>query len=173
MADYDEGPPGQADDERIDEAIERPAPREPLAQEGATQLGAVKYVHAAFLVTGVLGAFVSGKALTGIWNSLANWPAAVAKVPFLIRYSEDERPDFTMTLGLLIGIVAVWRSYKNPPIQKWAHEVAAELSKVHWPDKQLVTKGTVVVLVASAFATVYVGLLDQLWGFVTALVYHV
>jgi preprotein translocase SecE subunit len=44
---------------------------------------------------------------------------------------------------------------------------------VTWPNKEAVTNGTIVVVVASAVAAVYIALLDRLWTFVTALIYDV
>ena len=40
----------------------------------AAHLGAVRYVHAAFFVAGILAAFLSGKILAMIWHALAGWP---------------------------------------------------------------------------------------------------
>jgi preprotein translocase subunit SecE len=136
-----------------------------------TQLGTAKYVQAAFLTVGVLGAYVAGKVLATFWNLLASWPSAVRAVPGLLSYAEDERTNFTMPLGALIGIVGVVYAVRKESVRQWADEVATELYKVHWPDREVVTNGTIVVLVASAFATVYVGLLDRLWAFITNLVY--
>jgi len=139
--------------------------------EAPTNLGATKYVHTAFFVVGILVAYVAGKILAGVWNALSAWPPAVRAVPQLLYYGEDERPAFTMVVGVLIGILAVVQFFRNPRIRQWADDVAGELSKVVWPTRETVTNGTIVVVVASAIATVYVGLLDRLWGFVTTLVY--
>ena len=133
--------------------------------------GASKYVHAAFFVIGIVTAFVSGRVLSGVWNALAAWPPAVRAVPQLLLYGEDERPSFTIVVGVLIGVFVVRRMFRSPGIRQWADDVAVELSKVVWPSRETVTNGTIVVVVASALATVYVGLLDRLWGFVTTLVY--
>lgn len=179
MADNDDKQPDETESEASEiEVVAAPRSADSGADDelvpgeaGPAQLGATKYVHAAFFAAGVLVAYLSGKILGATWNHLADWPAASERMPFLLRYSEDERPTFTMTAGLLIGVIVVWRTYRATEIQRWADDVATELSKVHWPDRDLVTKGTVVVLVASAFATIYIGLLDRLWGFVTALVY--
>ena len=59
---------------------------------------------------------------------------------------------------------------KTSPVE-FMRQVQAETKKVVWPTRETVTNGTIVVIVASAIATVYVGLLDRLWGFVTTLVY--
>jgi preprotein translocase SecE subunit len=137
----------------------------------ATQLGATKYVQTAFFAAGIAIAYVSGKALNALWNSLAEWPTAVRYVPQLLRFAEDERPTFTLLAGAVIGIVVTIIYYRREGIRGWAYEVASELSKVTWPKRDAVTNGTIVVLAAGAFATVYVGLLDRLWSFVTMLVY--
>jgi preprotein translocase subunit SecE len=134
-------------------------------------LGATKYVHAAFFVVGIVVMYVSGKILAGIWNALAAWPAAVRTVPQLLLYGEDERPRFTLVVGVVAGAFTVFRMFRNAGIRQWADDVAVELSKVVWPTREAVRNGTIVVVVASALATVYVGLLDRLWGFVTTLVY--
>jgi preprotein translocase SecE subunit len=137
----------------------------------ATQLGATKYVQTAFFAAGIAVAYLSSKALNALWNSLAEWPAAVRYVPQLLRFAEDERPSYTLVAGAIIGIVVTIIYYRKESIRGWAYEVASELSKVTWPKREAVTNGSIVVLAAGAFATVYVGLLDRLWSFVTMLVY--
>ena len=135
------------------------------------QLGATKYVHAAYFVAGTLTAFLSGRVLAGVWNALAAWGPAVRAVPQLLLYGEDERPAFTMVAGAFIGILAVVYFVRSDEVRRWADDVATELSKVVWPTRETVTNGTIVVIVASALAAIYVGLLDQLWAFVTSRVY--
>jgi preprotein translocase subunit SecE len=78
-----------------------------------------------------------------------------------------------MVAGAIAGIVTIAITLRNGNVRKWADEVAAELYKVHWPDRETVTNGTLVVLAGGVFATVYVGLLDRLWNFVTNLVYGI
>jgi preprotein translocase SecE subunit len=137
----------------------------------ATQLGATKYVQTAFFAGGIAVAYITSKVLNSLWNSLAEWPPAVRYVPQLLRYAEDERPTFTLLAGAVIGVIVTIAYYRKDSIRGWAFDVASELSKVTWPKRDAVTNGTIVVLAAGAFATVYVGLLDRLWSFVTMLVY--
>jgi preprotein translocase subunit SecE len=136
-----------------------------------SQLGATKYVHAAFFAAAILAAFLASKMLTSAWNRLAEWPAAVRLLPALLRYGEGERGTFGMVGGVLVGGIVLWQIYRRRNIRDWADEVAIELSRVTWPTREQVTNGTIVVLVASAVAAVYVALLDRLWAFVTTLVY--
>ncbi len=144
-----------------------------VAFEGGApaQLGTARYVHAAFFAGAALMAFLVGRVLAVVWNSLAEWPAAVRAVPQLLRYAEDERFSVTIIVGVVVALTTVFLLYRKAHVRQWADEVATELYKVHWPDREVVTNGTIVVIVASVFATVYIGLLDRVWGFITNLVY--
>ena len=134
-------------------------------------LGWERYVHAAFFVAGILAAYIASKTLVLAWNSLANWPAAVRAVPALVALSEEQRDSYAMMAGAGVGTVTVIQAYRKENVRIWANEVAAELSKVTWPTREAVLNGTLVVVVASAIATVYVTLLDKIWSFLTTLVY--
>ncbi len=134
-------------------------------------LGTQKYVHAAFFGAGMLLAYLSGKLLALAWNLLAEWPMAARAVPQLLLYGEEERGSIMLSVGALIGLIAVIQAYRKPHVRQWATDVATELSKVTWPEKSMVTNGTMVVVVTSVVAAVYIALLDRLWGFLTTLVY--
>ena len=137
----------------------------------AGNLGATKYVHAAFFAVGILTAFLGSKILGGAWTHLAEWPAAVRAVPQLVAFSEEQRDTYCMVGGALIGVVGVLQAYRKEGVRTWAGEVATELSKVSWPNRQAVTNGTLVVIVASMIAAVYVAVLDRFWSFLTTWVY--
>ncbi len=141
------------------------------AVEGAASFGSDRYVHAAFFAAGILAAFLASKTLVLGWNSLAGWPAAVRAVPQLVSFSEEQRDTYALVAGAVIGTLTVAQSYRKESVRIWASEVAAELSKVTWPSREAVLNGTLVVVVASALATVYVTILDRIWSFLTTLVY--
>ncbi len=154
------------------EAEESALEKAPEEERVASQLGgAVRYVHAAFFVAGMLAAYVCGKLLLGLWNALADWPVAAKAVPQLIQYGEDERGGFSLAVGAVVGALIVLHYFRKPSTRTWADEVAAELSRVTWPSRETVTNGTLVVLIAGAVGTVYVALLDRFWGYLTNLVY--
>lgn len=163
----------RAEHEKEDLAAEAKAlSHESATETAAEQLGAhARYVHAAFFVGGILVAFISSKILGVVWGSLADWPAATRAVPFLLRFAEDERGTYVLVAGALIGLLTVVQIYRKEHVRRWADEVALELTKVTWPSRETVTNGTIVVIVASMIATVYVALLDRFWGFLTHLVY--
>lgn len=137
----------------------------------AESLGADKYVIAAFFGVAIGVAYLVGKLLGALWGTLAGWAWAVRQIPFLLRYAEDERASYTTLVGAVVGIAVMTACLRNERVRRWADDVALELSKVTWPKKETVTNGTIVVIAAGAFATIYIGLLDRLWGFVTTLVY--
>jgi preprotein translocase subunit SecE len=140
-------------------------------ENAASTLGSERYVHAAFFVAGILAAFIASKTLVLVWNSLAGWSAAVRAVPQLVSYSEEQRDSVALVAGAGIGTLTVIQAYRKENVRIWANEVAAELSKVTWPTREAVVNGTLVVVVASALATVYVTILDRIWSFLTTLVY--
>ena len=137
----------------------------------ASAIGSERYVHAAFFSAGILAAYVASKMLVLIWNSLSGWAAAVRVVPQLVSVSEEQRDSYALVAGAVIGTLTVIQSYRKESVRTWAGEVAAELSKVTWPTREAVLNGTLVVVVASALATVYVTILDRIWLFLTTLVY--
>jgi preprotein translocase subunit SecE len=141
------------------------------AQPLAGSLGAIRYVHAAFFALAILGAYVVGKVLVLAWGAIAEWPAAVRAVPQLAVYAEDQRDGITLAVGAAAGAIGVIQAYRKERVRGWADAVAGELSRVTWPNRETVLNGTIVVVVASAIATVYVTILDRFWSFLTTLVY--
>jgi preprotein translocase subunit SecE len=153
-----------------DTAGESPVVRDDEATEPA-QLGSAKYVHASFVALAVFVGYITSQLFALVWNSLAAWPLALQYVPQLVRYDEEVRGDVGLVVGAIVGIITVVRIYRKPNIRVWADEVAAELTKVSWPDREAVTNNTIIVIVASVVATVYVTVLDKFWGFATGLIY--
>jgi preprotein translocase subunit SecE len=137
----------------------------------ATIMGATKYVHAAFFAVGILVTFLGSKILGGAWTHLAEWPAAVRAVPQLVAFSEEQRDTYCLVGGAVIGAVGVLQAYRKEGVRTWADEVATELARVSWPNREAVMNGTLVVIVASAIAAVYVAVLDRFWSFLTTWVY--
>lgn len=147
-------------------------PKQGEPEEGpAAALGAQRYVHAAFLAAALVVAFVTHKALGFAWATLAEWPVVSNAVPQLLSFSEEERETTTLVVGALAGALTVIQIYRREGVRRWADEVATELSKVTWPAREVVFNGTLVVVIASLIATVYVAVLDRFWGFLTNLVY--
>ena len=157
-----------------DEAIERAdgdVGADDDAAPAAGVLGATRYVMAGFFTTGIACAYVIGRAIAAAWGKAADTMWVQMSMTFVARVGEEERSEYSTALGAELAIGLVIYAYRRPDVRQWTDEVASELAKVTWPDKSEVTNNTIVVLVTSAFATVYLALLDRFWGFVTNLVY--
>ncbi len=141
------------------------------ADPEAMVLGVQKYVHGAFFLIGILVAYLLGKLFDAAWSLLADVPAAVQAVPQLIQVTEEQRGFQALIIGTVLGVVLVLRYYRRPSVKEWATAVATELARVTWPDKDTVTNGTIVVMVAGLIATLYVTVLDRFWGYLTNLIY--
>jgi preprotein translocase subunit SecE len=165
-----------------DEALVRPEPEgedadnegtegEEDEEQAAAQLGTDRYVLAGFFAAGMLGAYVIGRALQGLWINASNKDWFALRFPHMAAVPDEDKAMYGIILGGIVALVAVYRTYKNPEIRAWSAEVADELGKVVWPTRKEVTSSTFVVIVASAVATLYLALLDRLWAFVTNIVY--
>jgi len=168
-------------DASFDEAPAQDAPGRQVvrvgddAEEGAAaaELGTARYVIAGYLAGAVGLAYVLGKILTASWNKLAEQQAVVDRAAWITQVAEDGRATWATLVGGIIAIGVAVHLYRRVDIRSWLNEAASELAKVTWPTKQEVTNGTIVVVVATVIATLYVAVLDRFWGFVTDLVYRV
>lgn len=163
----DTNPPNDPSDELSPAATEAPDDSSAVP----TQLGATRYVLAAFFAAGMTVAFLVAKTTTGAWNRLADNAWVSSHIPALSRLGEDDRATWAMLFGAVVGTWSVVYAYRRDDVRTWTSEVASELAKVTWPSKKEVTNSTMVVIATSTFATVYLALLDRFWGFVTNLVY--
>jgi preprotein translocase subunit SecE len=140
-------------------------------EQAAGQLGIQRYVLAAFFAAGILGAYVLGKLIHGVWGWAANKDWFHNTLPALAAFTDEQKSNFGTALGALLALFLVVRTYRKPNVRAWADEVANELSKVKWPTRKEVSNSTIVVIAAGAVATIYLALLDRLWSFVTDLFY--
>ena len=140
-------------------------------EEAAGQLGLARYVLAGFFVAGMLGAFVTGRAIQAIWTGVSNKDWFSTAVPRLAAVADEDKSTISLLLGAVIALVVVIRTYRKPEVRTWTDEVASELAKVKWPTRKEVWNSTVIVIAASTVATVYLALLDRLWAFITNIVY--
>ena len=75
--------------------------------EQPTQLGAARYVFAAFFAGGLLIAYLAGMMTASIWGMFADWRAATSAMPWLLQVAEDERTNYTLPFGAIIGIIVI------------------------------------------------------------------
>ncbi len=126
-----------------------------------TQLGARRFVYAAYFAGGIGIAFILSKALDFAWLKLQIYKPSIG----------EPRDEIVMPLAALLGGGAAVYYWFRTRARQLAEEVAAEMSKVTWPSRTEVTNGTVVVIVTTVVSTVFFALMDKFWGFITNLVY--
>jgi preprotein translocase subunit SecE len=151
---------GDAASESGDDVHGEPG-EQPSEAMAPTQLGAKRFVYAAYFAGGIGIAFITSKALTVGWYNLQRWKPLVG----------DPRDEIVMPLSALIGLGAAIYYWYRTRARQLAEEVAAEMSKVTWPSRTEVQNGTFVVIVTTVLSTVFFALMDKFWGFVTNLVY--
>lgn len=165
-----EGEKRPAGDDAEDDSAEATS-EEDEEEQAAAQLGIQRYVLASFFTAAILAAYIMGKMIHGAWAWAANKDWFHTSVPFLAAVTDDDKATFATIAGALISLVVLIRTYRKASVRAWADEVANELIKVKWPTRKEVSNSTVVVIAASAVATIYLALLDRLWSFVTDLFY--
>jgi preprotein translocase subunit SecE len=126
-----------------------------------TQMGARRWVYAAYFAGGIAIAFLMSKVLDAAWLKAQNWRPIIG----------DPRDEIIMPVSGIIGAGAALYYWYRTRARQLAEEVAAEMSKVTWPSRTEVTNGTVVVIVTTVISTVFFALMDKFWGFITNLVY--
>lgn len=161
----------EGDEQAREDASEQESEEGSGEEVAARQLGTDRYVMSGFFAAGILGAYVLGKAIHGIWADLSNRDWFSRALPAVASISDDDKTTYATVVAGIIAVIVTMRTYRRPDVREWTDEVASELIKVKWPTKKDVTNSTVVVIAASAVATLYLALLDRLWSFVTSIVY--
>jgi preprotein translocase subunit SecE len=123
-------------------------------EEATRTLGLERWVQFAFVLLAGVTFFLSDKLIAVVWTYFAE-------------------PDSTIVSGVaaIVGILTGYLLYRHPKVRPLADEVAGELSKVTWPSRRETWYSTVVVIVASIIAAVYLGAFDTLWSAFTDLIY--
>ena len=133
----------------------------PVGVSSPSQLGARRFVYAAYFAGAIGIAFILSKALDFGWYRLQTWKPGFG----------EPRDEIIMPASALIGtLTAVYYWYRTRA-RELAEQVAKEMGLVTWPSRTEVTNGTFVVIVTTVISTVFFALMDRFWGFLTNLVY--
>src|SRR5215467_11602546 len=120
-----------------------PAPTAPI------QLGYRRYVYAAYMAGAIAIAFLSTKVIDYAWFKTAQW-----KPQWFGMYVEPV-DEAVVIAGGIIGISTAVYYWRNKRVRTLIEEIAEELTRVTWPTRQEVTNSTTVVIIATAFATIF------------------
>jgi preprotein translocase subunit SecE len=126
------------------------------------QLGHTRYVYAAYMAGAIAVAFLLSKIGEYAWHGLSQ--------KWLPTIGEPKGEIIIPISGLLGALIAVYY-FRDQKTRELAEDVASELSKVTWPNKEEVMNSTAVVIFTTVFSTIFFALMDRFWGFLTNLVY--
>ena len=126
-----------------------------------TQLGTRRFVYAAYFAAAIAIAVLLSKIIDASWTRLNLWKPEFG----------EPQAEILMPISALIGAGVAVYYYRDQKTRTLIDEVASELSKVTWPNRETVMNSTFVVIVTTLLATTFFALMDRFWGFVTNLVY--
>jgi preprotein translocase subunit SecE len=75
------------------------------------------------------------------------------------------------TGAFLVAATATIIAWKNEQVFTLATEVAGELRKVSWPSRKQTVTSTIVVIVTTIIASLFLGVFDGVWSWVTRMIY--
>ena len=136
-----------------------PAPTAPV------QLGYRRYVYAAYMAGAIAIAFLSTKVIDYAWFKTAQWK------PGWFGQWVEPVDEVVVIAGGVIGVGVAIYYWRHKKVRTLIEEIAEELTRVTWPSRQEVTNSTTVVIIATAFATIFFALMDRFWLWVTKHVY--
>jgi len=149
-----EGTADSADDESgaARESEDGDAP--PAAALGTRLLGIERYIQGAYAVLALLLFWIFQQSVVLLWNLFAEPNVFIATA-----------------LGALAAVGTALFLYRHERFHQLTREIAIELSKVTWPSREETRVSTVVVIVTSVVAALYLGVFDALWSALTDLLY--
>jgi preprotein translocase subunit SecE len=129
--------------------------------QAAATLGIERWVQFAFLAFGVLAFWLFDKVVTSAWGLLAeSFPAM-----------PEPESNYVLPIALMVAAIVGIGGFRNRKANGYAHEVAGELTRVTWPNRQETAKQTGVVLAVSIAAALVLGLFDLVWANLTDVIY--
>jgi len=121
---------------------------------GTRGFGIDRYIQAGFAVLALFLFWVLQQSIVSVWNFFTEPNVTIATA--------------VAAFGAIGGAFAL---YRHERFGQLAREIAIELSKVTWPSREETQISTVVVIVTSVVAALYLGVFDFLWSAVTDLLY--
>jgi len=128
---------------------------------GVRTFGIERYVVFGYMVAALIIFWLLGKIIPIAWGKISE-----------LGNFEEPNDTITTIVAAVAGIAVAYYLYKRESTRKLAQEVASELSKVTWPTRKETSSATVVVLVTSLIAAVYLFFWDTIWSAFTDFVYQ-
>lgn len=121
---------------------------------GTRGFGIDRYIQAAFAVLALVLFWLLQQSIMQVWNLFTEPNVVIATA--------------AASIAAIVGALAL---YRHERFNQLAREIAVELSKVTWPTREETQVSTVVVIVTSVVAAIFLGVFDTLWSAITDLLY--
>jgi preprotein translocase subunit SecE len=113
-------------------------------------MGANKFIHLTFALTGLMAAFLLSRVGEWVWS----------------YFSKPN--DLAINAVAVTGAaIAAYVAYRNERVFATVHDITRELEKVSWPTRKETSAATIVVLVTVSIAAVILSGFDAIWAFFT------
>lgn len=88
-------------------------------------------------------------------------------------WSYFAKPKALIVYGIafLITAIAAWIAWRSEELFTLASECVTELSKVTWPTRKETMMATMVVIITVVIASLFLGVFDGIWSYLTRLLY--
>ena len=113
-----------------------------------------KWTHVMFAVAGIILAWLLAKSGEWAWS-----------------YFGKPNSFAVGTGAFIVAGVATFICWRNEQLFGLAQEVTNELKKVSWPTRKETFSSTVVVIVTTIISSVFLGVFDGVWAWVTRMIY--
>jgi preprotein translocase SecE subunit len=114
-----------------------------------------KWVHLLYAVAGVALVYLLKQTTEWVWS-----------------YFGKPKPLIVYAASILVAGGTTWWASRNEEIFGLASECVTELGKVAWPTRQETTAATLVVIVTVIIASLFLGVFDATWAFVTGVLFN-
>jgi preprotein translocase subunit SecE len=114
-----------------------------------------KWTHVMFAVAGIILAWLLAKCGDWAWSYFTNKPNQL----------------IVGAGALLLGGAITFGAWRNEQVFGLASEVATELKKVTWPSRKETFTSTIIVIITTIVASMFLGLFDGVWSWVTRMIY--
>jgi preprotein translocase subunit SecE len=113
-----------------------------------------KWTHIMFVAGGVILAWLLARLGEWVWSYFG-------------------RPNSMAVIAgaMVVATIAAYIAWKNEELFTLASEVTGELRKVTWPTRQETFNSTIVVIVTTIVAALFLGVFDGIWSWVTRMIY--
>ncbi len=115
-----------------------------------------KWTHVMFAVAGVTLAWLLAKCGEWAWSYFTNKPN-------------------TLIVGTAAFVVAgaiTLAAWRNEQVFGLASEVATELKKVTWPSRKETFTSTIIVIITTIVASLFLGIFDGFWSWLTNIIFN-